>query len=117
MVNERICDCVNARDHLFGMYEKMSREIVPNTRRRVALYCREHNVPDRVKSYALNQFDDLGLSTGSFGDIIALFGTLGFVDEVKQSSERKLQKLAGHIVTKSAGEDRCQACDSLAVEM
>lgn len=116
VIAERVTDCVNCSDSLFGAYRGIEREDVPNARRRVALYCREHNIPDRVRKYAVSAYDESGLARGEFGDIISVFSTLGFSEEVKPASERKLQKLAGHIVTKAHGEDRCEKCDALSVE-
>lgn len=116
VIAERVTDCVNCADGLFRTYRDIEGEAVPNTRRRVTHYCNEHGIPERVGKYAVAACDDAGLVNGDFGDIIAVFSNLGFADEVKPSSERKLQKLAGHIVTKAHSEDRCDKCDALSVE-
>ena len=116
VVGERMSDCVNCADSLFNSYKRIESEEVPNTRRRIALYCRENAVPDRVRKYAVSAYDESGLVRGDFGAIISVFSTLGFSEEVKPASERKLQKLAGHIVTKAHSEERCDKCDALSVE-
>lgn len=115
VVAERMADCVNCADSLFSSYRKIEGDEVPNTRRRILLYCREHGVPSRVERYAVSAYDGSGLVSGDFGNIISVFSTLGFSNEVKPASERKLQKLAGHIVTKAYSEERCDKCDSLSV--
>lgn len=116
VVGERISDCINFSDGLFAAYGKVKDVDIPNARRRIRHYCEEHNLPKRVQAYALGTFDDAGLSNCNYGNIIGLFSTLGFIDEVKQSSARKLQRLAGHIVTKAMSEDRCEKCDALTLE-
>lgn len=106
----------SALDGLFHTYEHLSEEVVTEPRRRIALYAREHGLPDRVASYVLKQYDDAHIADVTYGDIIALFGGMGFVDEVKQASERKMQKLAGYILVKAHGERRCASCDSRLLE-
>lgn len=117
LVSERVIDCTCCMDGLFEAFKKVEGEEVRNPRRRVALYCREHGIPSRIRSYCLERLDGARLRSTTYSNIIALFSTIGFVDEVKQSSERKLQKLAGHIITKAKTESRCSACDSLEVEL
>ena len=117
LVSERMIDCLMCADGLFEAFKKIESEEVPYPKRRVTLYCREHGISDRVKSYAVNRLEEACLRSANYGNIIGLFSTIGFFDEVKQSSERKLQKLAGHIITKAKTESRCSACDSLEVEV
>lgn len=116
VISNRISDCSKIAGQIFNMYRKVESIDVPEPKRRVALYCKEHGVSDRVRSYAISTFDESGLSEATLGDIIALFGGLGHLNEVKQASARRLQKLCGHIVTHAAGESRCGVCDSLAVD-
>lgn len=116
VIGERMTDCVNCADGLFNAYRRIERETVPNARRRIALYCKENGIPERVGKYATSLYEDAPNSRGDFGNIISVFSTLGFSEEVKPASERKLQKLAGHIVTKAHAEDRCDKCDNLTVD-
>lgn len=117
LVSERMVDCLMCADGLFEAFRKVESEDVPYPKRRVALYCREHGISGRVKSYAVSKLDEARLRSATYGNIIGLFSTIGFSPEVKQSSERKFQKLAGHIITKARTESRCSACDSLEVEV
>lgn len=108
-------NCAEALDHLFGVYASICGEDVPEPHRRIALYCREHSVPERVKAYALKEYDESGLQKATFGDIICLFSVMGYIDEIKQASERKMQRLAGYIIVKAKGEKRCSHCDSMLI--
>lgn len=115
MVSERVRAVMSSHDALFGAMGDIEGVDVPSPRRRIALYCREHAVPGRVTDKAISIFDDTGLDSASYGDIIGLFSTLGFLDGVKRASDRKMQRLAGHIVTRALSEKRCAVCDSLDV--
>lgn len=114
-VGARISNCLHATDTLFATYKDMCTQEVENARRRVHHYCEEHNIPERVVAYALDALEEAHLKAATYEDIINLFGSLGYVDEVKQSSERKLQQLAGYIIV-SKSEKRCQTCDSILLE-
>lgn len=115
VIRERVENCADALPSLFATYTGIASEKVTEPHRRIALYCREHNVPERVKAYALKEFDESGLQTATFEDIICLFSVLGYVDEVKQASEKKMQQLAGYIIVKAKGEKRCSHCDSMLI--
>ena len=113
MVRERAVAVMGSHDRLFDCMREMEREEVPNPRRRISLYCSEHAVPRRISDKALAVFDDSGLSSMVYGDIIGLFSTLGFADGVRRSGDTRMQRLAGHIITKALGEKRCPTCDAL----
>lgn len=117
VVEEQVVGSVASLDGLFESYCSIANKMVDNPRRRIALYCREHAVPDRVCSYAMGAYAGSGARSACYGDIISLFSVMGFVDEVKQQSERKMQRLAGHIVTKARSEHRCGKCDSIVLEV
>lgn len=112
VIRERVSNCLDALPHLFHMFESIAEQRILNPHRRIALYCREHNVPERVRSYALASYDESGLTDADFEVLIDLFSSLGYANEVKQASERKLQQLAGYIIIKAHGENRCDKCDS-----
>lgn len=116
VIDERLDNCFGALPRLFESMKAIWDEEVPSPRRRIALYCREHAVPDRVRAYALDKFDDSGFESATFGDIICLFGVMGYIDEVKLSSELRMQRLAGYIVMKAHNERRCSSCDATLVE-
>lgn len=115
VIGSRVHDCVAYSDSVFRLYRGVECQEVKDAKRRVAQYCREHGVPGRVASYAVSEVESAGLSSSTLGDIIMLFGSLGYRDEVKQSSARKMQRLAGHIVTGSSSESRCTKCDALEI--
>ena len=116
VIEERMDNCYGAVPRLAETMNHIWDEDVPNPRRRLQLYCREHGIPERVRAYILDRFDESGFDKATFGDIIGLFGVMGYVNEVKQSSELKLQQLAGYIVMKAHTERRCKACDATLVE-
>lgn len=116
VIQERVVNCIEAAPMLFNAFEKMCVEKVEQPHRRIALYCREHAVPDRIKAYALQRFDEACLQTTTYEDIICLFSVIGYVEEVKQASERKMQQLAGYIIVKAKGEKRCSHCDATLIE-
>lgn len=112
VIRERFSNCIDALPLLFHVFESMASQPVPNPHRRIALYCREHNIPERVRSYALSSFDESGREEADYEVLIDLFSSLGYANEIKQSSERRLQQLAGYIIVKARGEHRCDKCDS-----
>ena len=112
VIQERFENCIDALGSLFHVFQDMAGDIVPNPHRRIALYCREHGMPDRVRSYALSSFDESGLQSATYEQLIGLFSVLGYTDEVKQASERRLQQLAGYIISKAKSEHRCGKCDA-----
>ena len=116
VIQERVMNCIEAEPLLFGTFEKMCGEEVDQPHRRIALYCREHAIPERIKAYALQHFDEACLQTATYEDIISLFSVIGYVEEVKQASERKMQQLAGYIIVKAKGEKRCSHCDATLIE-
>lgn len=115
-IMERMRNCSDAAAPLFAIFRDIAGDEVHDPRRRIQHYCKEHNVPERVAAYAAKAYDDSGFSGASIEDLVCLFSTLGFVDEVKQSSVRKLSQLAGHIIVCSRGEKRCAACDAMLIE-
>lgn len=115
VIRERVENCAESLEPLFSTYMSIAAQEVADPHRRIALYCREHSVPERVKAYALKEFDESGLQKATFEDIICLFSVLGYVDEVKQASEKKMQQLAGYIIVKAKGEKRCSHCDSMLI--
>jgi hypothetical protein len=116
VIRERLQNCFDSVPSLISSFASIADDSIPNAHHRISLYCREHGLPERVRSYALSTFDDTGLETATYGDIINLFGVLGYIDEIKESSSRKLQRLAGYIVIKTSGEQRCHNCDSVIIE-
>ena len=112
VIREHVGICADALPSLFHAFESIAAQKISNPHRRIALYCREHNVPERVRSYALSSFDETGLQDADFEILVDLFSSLGYANEIKLASERKLQKLAGYIIVKARGEHRCDKCDS-----
>lgn len=116
VIEEQAHGCVASLDGLFETYRSIADSAVPNPKRRIRLYCREHALPERVRDYALGAYERSGAQSACLGDIISLFSALGSIDEVKQQSERKLQQLAGHIVVSAKSEGRCGKCDSMLLD-
>ena len=116
VIQERVENCVEASPMLFDALYRMCVDEVDQPHRRIALYCREHAVPERIKAYALQRFDEANLPVTTYEDIICLFSVIGYVEEVKQASERKMQQLAGYIIVKAKGEKRCSHCDATLID-
>lgn len=124
MVYGQILEAIEGRVHealmavgvYFSRLESAYDKSVPSPRRRISLYCREHNVPDRVKAYALAAYDDSGKQTATYLDLVDLFSSICHMDEVKDMSARRLQRLAGHVAVTGVGEVRCEKCDAMVVE-
>lgn len=115
-IQDRMENCVASLHPLFDTFEEIMGDQVPEPRRRISHYCREHAMPDRVNAYAAKVFDETGIDSATVEDLVCIFSTLGYVDEIKQSSAMKLHRLAGHIIVRSHGEKRCQACDAMLLE-
>lgn len=114
-IEERVHEALMAVGVYFSRLEDAYDKPVPAPRRRISLYCREHNIPDRVKAYALAAFDDSGKQTATYLDLVDLFSAICHMDEVKDMSARRLQRLAGHIAITGIAEARCERCDAMMV--
>ena len=115
VIASRVRECVKCADDIFHIYRGAECGSIKDVRRRVSWLCRENGLPPRVESYAVGRIDELGLCDATNGDIIALFGLLGYINEVKQSSARKSQRIAGHIAMRYGAEHRCSKCDALEI--
>lgn len=116
LVSETIGLCESSIDGHFARYLDAANESVSGPRRRISLLSREHALPERIRAYALAAYDDSGIQSATYEDLVDLFASLAMKDEVKGASARRLQKLAGFVATKGNGERRCTSCDSVLVE-
>ena len=117
----RFKDCVLDMDKLFARAEHVANDGIENAHRRTALYCKEHTIPERITNRVLEQLDDIETSGGWQGgatvyDLAHLFSVSGYLDTVKQTSERKLQSLAGYVILMAENEHRCEKCDNRLIE-
>lgn len=113
LIDGAVKSCVNALPGLFSRFASLRNEVIENPHRRIALYCRENNLPDRVRSFAIQSYDENEFVGGSYELVIGMFSVLGYEDTIKENSSRKAQRLAGKIAFGEQSGIRCASCDSI----
>lgn len=118
VIENKVDNVVDSLDGLFYTIKDVEENEVKDIRKRLQHLCREHGVAGQVAATVVTYLDDYkqGEKTGIFGEMIDLLSSVGFVDTIKESSERGLQQLAGFLVLKSHREHRCGKCDALLIE-
>ena len=115
LIASRVDVCVSGIANYFKHFMAVAGGEVKNPRHRVALLCREHGLPDRIRVDAMSAFDDSGLQKATYEDMIDLFSSLMYAPGVKGASAMKLQGLAGYIMMMGNHEHRCGSCDAVIV--
>ena len=121
VINEKIDNAYESLDGLAYTFTEVSYDEIRMMRKRIIHVCEEHGLPTRIKYATVTCFDEYRVYSdfaeeGTVDELASLLSSACFISEIKSSSVRKLQMLAGYVILKAHHESRCKNCDAILID-